>query len=76
MEKHARLNITLPQTIADDLNSLADEMKDKKSRIITKALELYFDELDVTIAEHRLNELDKGKSSTIPAAKVWEELGL
>jgi len=76
MEKHTRLNITLPQYIADELASISNEMKDKKSRIIARALELYFDELDIIIAENRIDELSEEDSDTIAADKVWEELGL
>lgn len=76
MEKHTRLNITLPESVANELNQMARELPDKKSRIITKALELYFDELDGFIAEKRLTELQNRKTTTIPAEKVWAELGL
>jgi len=76
MDKHARLNITLPQYLADELTDVSVEMNDKKSRIIAKALELYFDELDVSIAESRLEEIEDGIESTIPASEVWKELGL
>ena len=76
MEKHARMNITLPQSVADELNRLAEEMNDKKSRIIVNALESYFDELDGIIAEKRLNDLKRGKTEAIPAKDVWIDLGL
>jgi metal-responsive CopG/Arc/MetJ family transcriptional regulator len=75
MEKHARLNITLPQYLAKELTDVSIEMKNKKSRIIAKALELYFDELDVRIAENRLDEFGDDES-TVPASEVWEKLGL
>ncbi len=76
MEKHTRLNITLPESVADELNKIAKELPDKKSKIITRALELYFDELDGFIAEKRLAELQNGKTAIIPAEEVWIELGL
>ena len=58
IEKHVRLNITLPESIARELTLIADELNDKKSKIISKALELYFDEIDGQIVEKRLNELN------------------
>ncbi len=76
MERHARLNITLPESIADELTSLADELKDKKSHIIAKALEIYFDEMDTAIAEKRIRELTEGNETVVPSDKVWEELGI
>jgi predicted DNA-binding protein len=75
MEKHARLNITLPQYLAEELTDVSNEMNNKKSRIIAEALELYFDELDVRIAENRLDEIGADES-TVPANEVWEKLGL
>lgn len=76
MEKHIRLNITLPRKLADELTSVSIEIQDKKSRIITRALELYFDELDTVLAENRLDEIGDNISETIPAKDVWQELGL
>jgi predicted DNA-binding protein len=76
MEKHARLNITLPKYLAEELADVSIEMKNKKSRIIAKALELYFDELDVQIAESRLDEIGDDESTIVPASEVWEKLGL
>lgn len=76
MEKHYRINITLPGSVSDELDQVAEELNDKKSRIVTKALELYFDELDIEIAEKRLQELKDGKEETISADEVWADLGL
>lgn len=76
MEKHYRLNITLPGSISEELNHVAKELNDKKSSIIVKALELYFDELDIVIAETRLKELEEGNEEPVPAEEVWKYLGL
>jgi len=76
MPKHYRMNITLPGAVSEELESVSKELGSKKSHIITKALELYFDELDVEIAEKRLQELENGKSNLIPAEKVWQDLGI
>jgi len=76
IEKHVRMNITLPESVVRELTLIADELNDKKSRIVAKALELYFDEIDGQIAEKRLNELNQGKTELIDAEKVWQELGL
>ncbi len=76
IEKHVRMNVTLPESVARELTLIADELNDKKSRIVAKALELYFDEIDGQIAEKRLNELNRGKTKLVEAEKVWKELGL
>jgi len=76
IEKHVRMNVTLPESIARELTLIADEFNDKKSRIVAKALELYFDEIDGQIAEKRLSELKQGDTELVDAEKVWKELGL
>jgi len=73
MEKHKRLNITLPMGIALELDKLALELNDKKSRIIADALELYFDEMDTKLAESRLKN---GSSDLIDSEDVWAELSI
>ena len=76
IEKHKRLNITLPESIVLELTQISKELNDKKSRIIAKALELYFDELDSQIAQKRLNELKNKETELIDAEQVWKEIGL
>jgi len=76
IEKHNRLNVTLPESIFEKLTQTADELNDKKSRIVAKALELYFDEIDGLIAEKRLEELNQGKTDLVSAEDVWKELGI
>lgn len=76
MEKHCRINITLPGSISEELDRVAKELNDKKSGIIVKALELYFDELDIIIAEKRFKELEEGNEELVQAEEVWKDLGL
>ena len=71
-----KMSITLDKQVAEELNHLAQELGEKKSHLIEKALTYYFDLLDEQIADKRLAELENGKVTTIPAEKVWEELGL
>ena len=67
---------TLDQDIIDELNTVSSELKEKKSHIVEKALMLYFDMLDIRIADKRMHDVKKGKSKLIPAKDVYEELGL
>jgi predicted DNA-binding protein len=71
-----RHNITLDEDVSRELETIASELGEKKSRIIEKALTAYFDLLDLSVARKRLHELDKGKSRLIDAEKVWKELGI
>jgi len=70
------MNITLPSAISEALDTVAKELHSKKSHIIAEALELYFDELDLAIAEKRLEELEAGEAEIVPAEEVWKELGI
>ena len=67
---------TLNQDIVDELNTVAVELEEKKSHIVEKALTLYFDLLDVRIADKRTSDVEKGKSKLLPAEEVYKKLGL
>lgn len=71
-----RHNITLDQDVSKELDSVAKELKEKKSSIIEKALEVYFDLLDLNLAKKRLADLEKGKDSLLDAEDVWKKLGI
>lgn len=76
MSKKYRMNITLPSSISEELDQVAEELQAKKSHIISEALELYFDELDLKIAEKRLKEAQENKDHLVLAYKVWRDLGI
>jgi len=67
-----RLNITLPASVNNDITRYAKELNEKKSHIIASALEMYFDYLDIRVAEKRLND----NESTISMEEMRKELGL
>ena len=69
-----RLNITLDEELALELEKVAKELGEKKSRLIAKALTFYLDYLDTKIAEERLKKLEKGKTEVIPAEEVFKGL--
>jgi len=71
-----RVMFTLDQGIIDELNQLSAELKQKKSHIVEKALTLYFDLMDVKIADKRMTDVMEGKSKLTPLEDVIEELGL
>jgi predicted DNA-binding protein len=71
-----KLTITLDEQLAKELETIARELKEKKSHLIAKALIYYFDYLDVKIAEERLKRLEKGKTKTISAEEVYKRLNL
>ena len=71
-----KMSITLSKDMANELNKFAEEMNEKKSHIIEKALSHYFDLFEEKIADQRLKDLEEGKVNTIDAKDVWNELGL
>jgi len=73
---HVRHNITLDEEISKELEDIADELGEKKSYIIEKALTVYFDLLDLKLAKKRLKELEEGKARLIDADEVWNELDM
>ncbi len=68
-----RLNITLPTSLNNDMTRYSEELNEKKSHIIASALDMYFDYLDLRVAEKRLAE-DDGVRYSID--EVFEELGV
>jgi predicted transcriptional regulator len=71
-----RHNITLDQDVSKELESVAQELNEKKSSIIEKALEVYFDLLDLSVAKKRLADLEKGRDRVLDAEEVWKKLGI
>ncbi|MCK4931838.1 MAG: CopG family transcriptional regulator [Candidatus Aminicenantes bacterium] len=73
---HIRHNITLDEEVSKELEDIAEELGEKKSYIIEKALTVYFDLLDLKLAKKRLKELKDGKAKLIDAEEVWKELDI
>jgi predicted transcriptional regulator len=71
-----RHNITIDEDVSKELDSVAEELGEKKSAIIEKALETYFDLLDLKLAKKRLADLEKGSDRLLDSAEVWKKLGI
>jgi predicted transcriptional regulator len=71
-----RHNITIDQEVSKELESVAKELNEKKSSIIEKALEVYFDLLDLRVARKRLADLERGRDRVLDAEEVWKKLGI
>ncbi len=71
-----RHNITLDEDVSRELDSVAEELGEKKSAIIEKALETYFDLLDLKLAKKRLADLEKGRDRLLDSEEVWKKLGI
>ena len=71
-----RHNITLDEEVTKELETIAKELGEKKSKIIEKALTVYFDLLDLKLAQKRMEELEAGRDTLIDAEEVWKDLGI
>jgi len=71
-----RHNITLDEEISKELETMAEELGEKKSKIIEKALTVYFDLLDIKLAEKRMKELEKDRDKLIDSEEVWKKIGI
>lgn len=71
-----RSTFTVSDFIIDELNSVSQELHEKKSHIVEKALSMYFDTLDEKLSDQRLKNLESKKEKLIPASEVFKELGL
>jgi predicted DNA-binding protein len=75
-DMQVRHNITLDEDVSKELDTMADELGEKKSKIIEKALTVYFDLLDLKLAKKRMKDLEEGRDKLIDAKEVWKDLGL
>ncbi|MEN8152969.1 MAG: CopG family transcriptional regulator [Acidobacteriota bacterium] len=73
---YTRHNITLDEDISRELEVLSEELGEKKSSIISKALTAYFDLLDLKVAQKRLKDLKNGKAKVIDSDDVWKKIDL
>lgn len=71
-----RHNITLDEEVSKELETMAEELGEKKSKIIEKALTVYFDLLDIKLAEKRMKELENDRDKLIDVEEVWKKLGI
>ena len=71
-----RHNITLDDEVSRELEGMAKELGEKKSSIIEKALTVYFDLLDLKLAQKRLKDLKEGRDRMVDAQTVWKDLGI
>lgn len=71
-----RSTFTVSDFIIEELNSVSQELNEKKSHIVEKALSMYFDAIDEKLSDQRLKNLEDKKEKLIPASEVFKELGL
>jgi len=68
--------VSLPIGIADELDDFSILLQKKKSKIVTEALSMYFDYLDLHIASERAVSYESGKSKGLSSSELRKELEL
>ena len=71
-----KATFTLDEQVVNELTAFSQGLSKKKSHIIETALSIYFDMMDVKLAEQISDAVDAGDEETIPAEDVWKELGI
>jgi len=71
-----KVTFTLPQNIINELSQFAKELGEKKSHIVTHALNQYFDILDLQLAYKRANEIKNNEVKTISFDDIKKEINL
>ena len=68
--------ISMDKDLAEELSNLSELLKIPQSEIVEKALDFYFDYLDLTVAEKISKEIEEGKMKVYDAEEVFKELGI
>jgi len=70
------INIRLDESLLNNLDSYAKEIDRTRTYIIEKAVGAYFDTLDETISDKRIDEVKKGNAEVFTLDQVAKSLGL
>ena len=70
------INIRLKREVIQALDTYAQELDKTRTSLIEKALEVYFDTLDETIADKRIDNLKAGETILVPLAEVFKKAGI
>ena len=70
ISNYSNITLSLSKDIVKQLREYAKELNLKQSHIASIALQNYFDDLDLKIAQKRESE------SSVSAEEVWESLGI
>ena len=70
------IKIRLEKEVIQALDTYAQELDKTRTSLIEKALEVYFDTLDETIADKRIDNLKAGETTLVPLAEVFKKAGI
>ncbi len=72
--ENVRRNFILPIDLDLDLNNFAKNLGNSKSHIVIKALERYFDYLDLLVAKERADKFEAGVHKGISSKELKKKL--
>lgn len=73
--KKVKVSFTLSKPIVDELSFMAEELNEKKSHLIEKALDYYFSCIDEKMAIASAKAVEEGKEELYDLEDVLKEMG-
>jgi len=67
---------SLDESLAKELENVAEAMQLSQKEIVEKALDFYFDYTDGVVADKISAEIESGKMKTYSSDAVYQELGI
>jgi len=68
--------ISMDEALAEELSSVSRLLGVSQREIVERALDFYFDYLDVAIAEKISKDIEEGRMKVYEAEEVFKELGI
>jgi len=68
--------LSLDESIAKELENVAQAMHKTQKEVVETALDFYFDHTDSVVADNVLKELQAGKMQLHDSEDVYRELGI
>lgn len=70
------INIRLEKDIINHLDEYANELGKTRTKLIEKAIELYFDKLDEMVADQRIDNIKNGKTKIMSLESIFHQSGI
>jgi len=68
--------ISMDEALAEELSAVSKLLGVSQREIVERALDFYFDYLDVAIAEKISKDIEEGRMKVYEAEEVFKELGI
>lgn len=68
--------LSLDESIAKELENVAQAMHKTQKEVLETALDFYFDHTDTIVADSVVKEIQSGKMSVQKSQDVYKELGI